>query len=76
MLYVQSPTWMKANIFLNSISLSLVDTQTIAGKSKVIEVVLGVIRTHINNASVCRSGCNVLFSSIDENGKPKFTEQA
>ena len=40
-----------------------------AGKGDAIEVILNVMRTHINNSEVCYAGCGALMNITYNNGK-------
>ena len=40
-----------------------------AGEGGAIEVILNVMRTHINNAGVCEEGCKALINIAHNNGK-------
>lgn len=41
--------------------------QIIAGESGAIDLVLEIMKTHINNASVCEYGCGALWDIIVNN---------
>ena len=54
---------------MNHLQNNIADNQMRAGKEGgAIEVILNVMRTHINNAEVCEAGCGALYN-ITSNGK-------